>query len=399
MLKIFKKNYILDAKLLNHQLQYLFHFNFTNLKMTAQQKEASVSEESTTVQFIAVTPEERQRMASQGEITDNFKGAFVRIKNEPENENDEKVHLVAVYSNGQPVIDSQVLETAADEAGLIFEVFDASTKQKSEVKINEAIFISNDPSSQLDVTVVMTDEAEVQDDSQTKVVVENEIQVQNASTESMPADAQFSIDKNLNQGRKRNLSAQEKNDAGSKVAKLVSQNDQTDSSIIEANSDNAVIMVKMGESSTTNTNTKPTTKIKLDVTANMPTPDSPAKKPRNSSKKYQDPETKEYHCNQCSFSTHRSSNLIRHMRIHTDEKPFSCHLCPRTFRTNTLLRNHINTHTGVKPYKCDVDDCTMAFVTSGELTRHKRYKHTGEKPFKCTLCDYFWGCVFYGLDH
>ena len=30
----------------------------------------------------------------------------------------------------------------------------------------------------------------------------------------------------------------------------------------------------------------------------------------------------------------------------------------------------------------------MAFVTSGELTRHRRYKHTHEKPFKCTLCDY-----------
>jgi uncharacterized C2H2 Zn-finger protein len=40
------------------------------------------------------------------------------------------------------------------------------------------------------------------------------------------------------------------------------------------------------------------------------------------------------------------------------------------------------------PYKCPEDGCEMAFVTSGELTRHKRYKHTGEKPFKCTLCNY-----------
>ena len=30
----------------------------------------------------------------------------------------------------------------------------------------------------------------------------------------------------------------------------------------------------------------------------------------------------------------------------------------------------------------------MAFVTSGELTRHTRYIHTHEKPFRCTLCDY-----------
>lgn len=30
----------------------------------------------------------------------------------------------------------------------------------------------------------------------------------------------------------------------------------------------------------------------------------------------------------------------------------------------------------------------MAFVTSGELVRHRRYKHTYEKPFKCSLCKY-----------
>lgn len=30
----------------------------------------------------------------------------------------------------------------------------------------------------------------------------------------------------------------------------------------------------------------------------------------------------------------------------------------------------------------------MAFVTSGELSRHRRYKHTLEKPFKCSVCKY-----------
>ena len=48
-------------------------------------------------------------------------------------------------------------------------------------------------------------------------------------------------------------------------------------------------------------------------------------------------------------------------------------------------------HKGIKPFKCKVEGCDMAFVTSGELARHRRYKHTHEKPFKCTLCDY--ACV------
>lgn len=139
------------------------------------------------------------------------------------------------------------------------------------------------------------------------------------------------------------------------------------------------------------------------------------------------------------------------MKSHTDERPHKCHLCGRAFRTVTLLRNHLNTHTGnfnyapvvmvealqysfifnilvvervggyqdigswfsfiihlsmrafdkylgtkqtfvfafcpgTRPHKCT--DCDMAFVTSGELVRHRRYKHTHEKPFKCSMCDY-----------
>uniref|UniRef100_A0A672I408 CCCTC-binding factor (zinc finger protein) n=1 Tax=Salarias fasciatus TaxID=181472 RepID=A0A672I408_SALFA len=62
------------------------------------------------------------------------------------------------------------------------------------------------------------------------------------------------------------------------------------------------------------------------------------------------------------------------MKSHTDERPHKCHL------------NHLNTHTGTRPHKCT--DCDMAFVTSGELVRHRRYKHTHEKPFKCSMCDY-----------
>ncbi|XP_067853949.1 transcriptional repressor CTCF isoform X3 [Heptranchias perlo] len=95
---------------------------------------------------------------------------------------------------------------------------------------------------------------------------------------------------------------------------------------------------------------------------------------------------KTFQCELCSYTCPRRSNLDRHMKSHTDERPHKCHLCGRAFRTVTLLRNHLNTHTGTKPHKCP--DCDMAFVTSGELVRHRRYKHTHEKPFKCSMCDY-----------
>ncbi|XP_034033164.1 transcriptional repressor CTCF [Thalassophryne amazonica] len=95
---------------------------------------------------------------------------------------------------------------------------------------------------------------------------------------------------------------------------------------------------------------------------------------------------KTFQCELCCYTCPRRSNLDRHMKSHTDERPHKCHLCGRAFRTVTLLRNHLNTHTGTRPHKCS--DCDMAFVTSGELVRHRRYKHTHEKPFKCSMCDY-----------
>uniref|UniRef100_A0A8D0ELF1 C2H2-type domain-containing protein n=1 Tax=Strix occidentalis caurina TaxID=311401 RepID=A0A8D0ELF1_STROC len=83
------------------------------------------------------------------------------------------------------------------------------------------------------------------------------------------------------------------------------------------------------------------------------------------------------------------SSLKHHLKTHSDEKRHVCHLCLKAFCTATLLHNHVNVHTGTRPYKRS--DCDMAFVTSGELSRHRHYKHTLEKRFKCSLCKY--SCV------
>ena len=89
-------------------------------------------------------------------------------------------------------------------------------------------------------------------------------------------------------------------------------------------------------------------------------------------------------CKYCNKSFKKPSDLVRHVRIHTHEKPFKCTQCFRSFTVKSTLTAHMKTHTGVKEYKCHV--CHKMFATHGSLKVHLRL-HTGAKPFDCPHCD------------
>lgn len=62
--------------------------------------------------------------------------------------------------------------------------------------------------------------------------------------------------------------------------------------------------------------------------------------------------TKMHQCPFCQYSTAVLTNLNRHVRTHTGEKPFACPHCPYTCTQKENLKTHIRTHTGEKPYAC-----------------------------------------------
>lgn len=80
-----------------------------------------------------------------------------------------------------------------------------------------------------------------------------------------------------------------------------------------------------------------------------------------------------HRCQLCRYTSDSKDDLMRHVRIHFEEKPFKCNVCSHAFRYMYRLTIHMRTHTGEKPFSCNL--CPWAFNEKGSLLAHVKKHH------------------------
>jgi len=91
-------------------------------------------------------------------------------------------------------------------------------------------------------------------------------------------------------------------------------------------------------------------------------------------------------CSICEYVTCYNSNLLRHLRVHIDERPFTCDHgnCSASYRSLTDLKVHARSHSEDTPYSCDI--CEVKFKYPNNLINHRRNLHPRQAKWKCDIC-------------
>ncbi|XP_041692570.2 zinc finger protein 711-like isoform X1 [Coregonus clupeaformis] len=98
-----------------------------------------------------------------------------------------------------------------------------------------------------------------------------------------------------------------------------------------------------------------------------------------------DKESKLHHCKYCDYETAEQGLLNRHLlAVHSKNFAHVCVECAKGFRHPSELKKHMRTHTGEKPYCCP--HCNFRCADQSNLKTHIKSKHSADLPFKCSHC-------------
>ncbi|XP_019901652.1 zinc finger protein 711 isoform X1 [Esox lucius] len=95
--------------------------------------------------------------------------------------------------------------------------------------------------------------------------------------------------------------------------------------------------------------------------------------------------SKLHHCKYCDYETAEQGLLNRHLlAVHSKNFAHVCVECAKGFRHPSELKKHMRTHTGEKPYCCT--HCDFRCADQSNLKTHIKSKHGADLPYKCGHC-------------
>ncbi|XP_072320751.1 uncharacterized protein [Eucyclogobius newberryi] len=87
-----------------------------------------------------------------------------------------------------------------------------------------------------------------------------------------------------------------------------------------------------------------------------------------------------FKCKVCGTSFADQQHFLRHVAVHTGERPFECSVCFQSFKQDSHLKSHMRLHTGERPYRCK--HCPKAFNHNVCLKSHLKKYHPQEEEEK-----------------
>lgn len=79
-----------------------------------------------------------------------------------------------------------------------------------------------------------------------------------------------------------------------------------------------------------------------------------------------------YNCDKCNYKTQHNHNYLKHLRIHSGDRPFKCSKCGKGFKQQNALKIHSVVHLD-RPHKCEI--CLKTFCLEVALRIHYENNH------------------------